>query len=254
MSPTIGRVRTIVSSLCLIALAAAPAALAQETGLVNVLNVHIQLGHQQHYEATIPKLWEAFRKAGVTHQIEVSASVEDPGTYTFVVPVASFADLGTLRDSVNKAFASAPQVMAELSGMSLSQDQSVWAIRPDLSYLPTTPRVAEAEQGFARIAFIYVRPDQALPFEAALRDAGALWKKHAIADARTIAQLVIGDDGPIYAVIIGAKDEADFYVSNAKATQKMGAEWQAYLDRTGPMLRRVEFETSAARRGLTYQP
>ena len=69
-----------------------------------------------------------------------------------------------------------------------------------------------------------------------------------------VAQLVIGADGPAYAIISGGKDEVDFYAQNAKNTAKMGAEWQASLEKSGPMVRRVEYVTSLARPALSYQP
>jgi hypothetical protein len=246
--------RRIASGLCLVVLAAVPAAFGQDAGMASVLSVHVQPGHQQHYESVLPKLWEAFKKAGVTTPITVSASVEDVGTYTFIAPVASFTELGTLRAAVNKAAASVPEVMSELGAMSLGQDQSIWAPRPDLAYTPATPRLQESEQGFARVAFVYPRADQVQALEAALREAAAMRKKHGLTDGTFVAQLVIGEDAPAYVVVISAKDDADFYAQNAKALQKMGPDWQAYLNKVGPLLRRVELTSSTARPALNYQP
>ena len=53
---------------------------------------------------------------------------------------------------------------------------------------------------------------------------------------------------------MSGKDEADFYAQNAKDNAKMGAEWQASLDKSGPMLRRVEFQTLLERPDLNYMP
>jgi hypothetical protein len=69
-----------------------------------------------------------------------------------------------------------------------------------------------------------------------------------------VYQLAMGSDGPAYAIILGAKDAADFYTQNAKETAAMGADWQAYLDKAGPYLRRVEYVMSQARPDLLFTP
>ena len=69
-----------------------------------------------------------------------------------------------------------------------------------------------------------------------------------------VVQLLIGHDGPVYGILMSGKDEADFYAQNAKDVAKMGVEWQASLDKTGPMLRRVEFQTFVERPDLNYMP
>ena len=57
------------------------------------------------------------------------------------------------------------------------------------------------EQGFARIALLYAVPGQTPAFEAVLKERNALRKKHGITDGVDVAQLIIGRDGPAYAVI-----------------------------------------------------
>jgi hypothetical protein len=242
-----------VSVLCVALLAVAPV-VAQETPMVRVITTHIQLGHQQHLESLVPKLWEGFKKAGATMPVFVSAGVSDPGAYTFVVPMTSFADLVAQEQAFGKAFASDPKLTAEMFGITTSVDDEIWGSRSELGYVPEKPRLQMTEQGFGRIALIYVHPAQTEAFEATLKERSALRKKHGITDAVDVAQLIIGADGPAYALIMGAKDEVDFYTQNAKNVAKMGAEWQAVLDKSGPMVRRVEFVTSVARRALDYQP
>jgi hypothetical protein len=246
--------KTIAASVLCVALLAAATAVAQERPMVRVITTHVQLGHQRHLESLIPKLWEAFKKAGATMPVFTSAGVSDPSAYTFVVPMTSFADLAAQEQAFGKAFASIPEVTAEILGITTSIDDEIWASRADLGYVPDKPRLQMTEQGFARIALLYVQPAQTDAFEAVLKERSALRRKHGITDGYDVAQLIIGADGPAYAIIIGAKDEVDFYTQNAKNTEKMGAEWQASLEKSGPMVRRVEFATSVARRALDYQP
>ena len=247
--------KRVLAALCVLASMTLTGARAQEQpSMVRVVTDHVQLGHQQHYESLIPKLWQAFRKAGSTAPVFVSAGVSDPATYIFVAPIASFADIDAQEKIVGRALAAVPELVAELSGIVTSTDQEVWLDRSDLAYVPAAPRLEEAEQGFLRIALLYPYPSQTQAFETVLEERAALRKKHGITEAVGVAQMLIGPDGPAYATLVGAKDEVDFYAQNAKDTQKMGAEWQASLAKGGPMLRRVEFVTTSARPALTYQP
>ena len=156
-------------------------------------------------------------------------------------------------EGAKQAFSSVPDVTAELFGITNSVDDEIWAARPDLSYTPSSPRLGMQEQSFTHIALLYPYPGQAQAFEAGLKERSALRKKHG-ADGVDVVQLVIGRDGPAYAVLIGAKDEVDYLTQAAKEQQKMGAEWRASIDKSGPMLRRVEFVTGLARPELYYQP
>ena len=246
--------KTIAASILCMALLAAAGAVAQETPMVRVITTHIQLGHQKHLESVLPKFWEAFKKAGATMPVFISAGVSDPGAYTWVIPMTSFADIGAQEQAFGKAFASIPEIAGEMFAMTTSVDDEIWASRSDLGYVPDSPRLQMTEQGFGRVALIYVQPAQTMAYEAILKERVAMRKKHGITDGYDVAQLIIGADGPAYAIISGAKDEVDFYAQNAKNTAKMGADWQASLEKSGPMVRRVEYVTSLARPALGYQP
>jgi hypothetical protein len=250
----------VASSLLVALLLTAAAALAQQPQqqqqpeMIRLITVHVQLGQQQRFESLIPKLWDGFKKVGVKSPIFVAAGLSDPSAYTFVVPTSSFADIGTQEELFGKAFVAVPEVTAEVFRMTTSIDDEIWAARTDLGYVPATPRVKMEEQMFGRIALLYVHPAEAAAFEAVLKERAALRKKHGINDGVEVAQLVIGADGPAYAVILGGKDEVDFYTQNAKNVEKMGRDWQASLEKSGTMLRRIEFATSSGRPALTYQP
>jgi hypothetical protein len=245
---------TVVVSILLVALLAAAPVLGQEPGMLRVVTIHVQLGHQRHFESLVPKVWEALKKAGGKTQSFVSAGVSDPGAYTFVTPFTSFADLDAQERAFQQAFSSVPEVTAEVFGITTSVDDEIWLDRPDLGYQPASQRVPPDSQTFIRMALLYAQPSQTPALEAVLKDIAALRKKHGIGDAVGVAQLVIGADGPAYAVLVGAKDEADFYTQFAKDVQKMGAEWQATLEKAGPMLRRVEYVSSSTRPALDYRP
>jgi hypothetical protein len=246
--------RTFAASALALALISTSFAMAQEAGMVRVITQHVQLGQQQRFESLVPKLWDAFRKSGVTLPIFGGAGVSQPGAYAFVMPFSSFADLDVQEKAFGKAFASSPELAAELSSMTTSVDDEIWLARPDLGYVPASPRLQMEQQGFLRIALLYVQPAQTQALEAALKELTAGRKKHGIADGVDVVQLLIGADGPVYGVLVNAKDEIDFLTQNAKNVEKMGAEWQAWLAKTGPMMRRVEFQSVSSRPALNYTP
>jgi hypothetical protein len=233
----------------------APVASAQDApAMVSVLTVHVELGSQESYEAGLGEIWKAFKAKGVGAQIFVSTSLEEPGAYAFAVPVASWAEFGTLNEKIGAAYASIPAAMQKVSATIRSWDQEMWIARPDLSYRPAKPRLQDSEMGFTRIALLYAHPDQEAALEQALGTALALRKKHSLGTGTEVYQLAMGSDGPAFAILLNGKDQADFYTQNAKETATMGAEWQDYLQKTGPTLRRVEFTSSLARPDLLFTP
>jgi hypothetical protein len=243
------------ASILVASLISGGTAIAQQPpGMVRVTTVHVKLGQQRHFESLVPKVWDALKKAGGKTPYFVSAGVSDPGAYIMVSPVSGLAEVDAQEKSLNQAFASVPEVTAQVFAASVSVDDEIWMNRPDLGYQPAQPRLPEAEQGFLRVAILHVDPAQTPALEAAFKERNALRKKYGITDAVGVAQLVLGADGPAYAILTSAKDEVDFYTQNAKNVAKMGAEWQASLDKSGPMIRRIEFATSVARPALDYKP
>jgi hypothetical protein len=249
------RKTTVAASLFLVVLAAGSAVVGQEQpGYVRVITQHVQLGQQKKFESLVSKLLDAFKKNGATLPIFSSAGVSDPGAYTFVIPFNSFADLDAQEKAYGKAFASSPELTGEFFAITHSIDDEIWIARPDLSYTASSPRLKMEEQGFTQVVLLFAVPAQSAALEAVLKERIALRQKNGIGDSVDVAQMLIGADGPAYAVITTGKDQVDFYTQNAKNVATMGAEWQSSLDKAGAMLRRVEFATSAARPALNFMP
>jgi hypothetical protein len=233
----------------------APVASAQDApAMVSVLSVHVQLGSQQTYEQGLAEIWKAFKAKGVGSQIFVSTSLEEPGTYVFAIPVASWAAFGEVSDKIQAAYASIPAAMEKVTGTLRSWDQEMWIARPDLSYTPAKPRLKDSDVGFTRIAFLYAQPSKGAALEEDLKAAVAMRKKYDLGTGTAVYELAMGSDGPAFAIVLDGKDEADFSVQNGKDVAAMGADWQAYLQKVSPNLRRVEFASSLARPDLLFTP
>jgi hypothetical protein len=238
-----------------VALVMAPMVSAQDVApMFSVLTVHTQLGSQAAYEAGLAEIWKAFKTAGLGAPIFVRTSVENPGTYTFAVPVASWAEFGEVSAKAQAGYASIPAAMQKIDATQTSTRQEMWITREDLWYRPAKPRLQDGEVGFTRVAFVYPHPAKALAFEAALKEFVATRKKHGLASGTEVYELAMGSEGPAYGIIVGGKDQADFIAQNAKELAAMGADWQAYLDKVGPYVRRVEFESYLERSDLYFTP
>jgi hypothetical protein len=248
------RGKVLIAVLCAVSVLAPVASAQDAPSFVSVLSVHAKLGSQATYEAGLAELWKAFKTAGVSAPIFASTSVEEPGTYIFVLPVASWAEFGAQSEKVQRAYASIPAAMQKVDATVASWDQEMWVARPDLSYRPAKPRLPDSEMGFSRIAFLYAQPSQGAALEDALKKATAMRKKHDLGTFTEVYQLAMGSDGPAFAIVLGGKDQVDFYTQNAKEVATMGAEFQAYLQSTGALLRRVEFASSLLRPDLSFTP
>jgi hypothetical protein len=222
--------------------------------MFSVLTVHTQPGSQQTYESGLAEIWKAFKTAGMGAPVFARTSVEEPGTYVFAVPVASWAEFGERSAKIEAGYASIPAAMQKIQATITSTRQEIWITREDLWYRPAKPRLQDGEVGFTRVTLVYPHPGRAAAFEEALKEGIALRKKHGLGSGTEVYQLAMGSDGPAYAIIVGGKDQADFYAQNAKELAAMGTEWEAYLQKVNPHLRRVEVESNMERRDLYFTP
>ena len=246
--------KKFLALLIMAALMIAPMALAQDQQLASVLTFHTKLEHAQHYEGLLKDIFAAFKKAGLQSPIQASTSMSDPGAYTFIVPFTSWTEFGDNNVKIGQAYASIPDVMQEVQGTFTHSEQSIWAVRPDLSYAPSTPRIAPGEGGFTRVTFFYPHPGQGAAFEALITEAIAVNEKHGNPNGFNVAQLAVGAESPAYVVIVAGKNEADFFGENAKWQEKTESEMQAIVQKAGPMLRRIEYGSSIPRPDLSYTP
>lgn len=250
--------RLVVFSL-LLALLAAPVVVAQDDGgaatprYIGIFFAHTQLGDQAAFEDSAKKLMAALKKAGADFPVFAATSVSSPGTYSFASPMMTMADYDAQDAVFAKVFTENPQLGADLSMHMTGNDSTVFAVRPDLWYVPENPRVPEAERNFGRVTFLYLKPAHAQEFEGVIKEFAALAKAKGINDGFEVYQGVMGE-GPVFAVRNLAKSEADFYAQVAKNAAAMGAEGAALQQKAGPMVKRIEYNTAVRRPDLSYEP
>jgi hypothetical protein len=222
--------------------------------MYSVFTVYIQPGGQQTYESGAAEILKAMKAAGVRNPMYARTSVEEPGAYAFAVPVASWAEFGEVNAKIEAAYALVPAAMEKILPTITSLRQEMWITREDLWYRPAKPRLQDSEVGFTRITRVYPKVGHEAALDEALKEAAALRKKHGFGSGTEVYQLAMGGEVPVYAILVSGKDAADFYAENAKELAAMGAEWQAYLQKASPHVRRAEIETAVERRDLSYTP
>ena len=243
-----------IAALTLFAFALAPALSAQDSQMFQVLASHVDVGQAQHYEAAIPGMWAAAKKAGFTTPITVSQSMSEPGTYIFVAPVASWADLGEIHSKWNQAVASSTSAFTAITAASNSNDTAIYRTRPDLSYQPESPRLSPDERTFGRVIWLYPYPEHTLALETMLKGANALNAQHGNPNPVGVFEMIAGADGPVYGIQVRGKSQADFYAESERIEGKRDDEWASLMRKMTPLVRKIEYGSSVRRPDLSYQP
>ena len=234
----------------------APAVSAEEASppqFLNIFTAHIQLGHEAQYEAAVKKLWMALKDAGADFPVFASQSGDSPGDYRFVTQLDNMGDMDTQNATFGKAFAANPDLGAELAMHSNGNSSQIIALRPDLSYRPEQPRLADDETQFAHITFLHSRAGQEQGVEAAIKAFGELNRKHGIRDGFGVSQSVTGE-GPLYGIRTLARSQADYFTQRDMNDEKLGEEGAAIRAGVGPMLKRISYTWGFRRQDLSYQP
>lgn len=239
----------VLFSLLLLALA--PLALAQgDPPMVRVVTVHTDLAHSQDFEEGMKKLAKIAAKQENRDLAFVGSLVTQPGSYDLVFPLTSLEDIAKQEERGTKLFAEMGEAAGKMLAAAKSFDSSVYRWRSDLSFSPATPRVADSDTGYTRIVTLYPHPAKAAAVEALIKKGSEIRKKHGINDAIGAYQMILGADGPAYVLLIGAKNEADFYANQAKTMEKMSEDWGQLMAESGPLLRKVSYSSSVPRPDL----
>ncbi|REJ85075.1 MAG: hypothetical protein DWQ36_14425 [Acidobacteria bacterium] len=229
----------------------APMALAQEQPpMVRVVTVHTHLGHGPAFEAGMKKIAAAAAKMEKQHLGFVGMLTSQPGSYDLVFPMTGYADIAEQEATTQKLFAELGAQTAEMTAAVKGIDSAIYGWRGDLSFQPEDPRVSQDQAAFTRIVTLRPHLQHQMAFEAVLKKTMETRKKHGINDSIGVWQQMIGPDGPAYVLLVDATSEADFYTNQAKAMEKMGADWAKLMDEVGPFLRGVEYATSVPRMDL----
>lgn len=132
----------------------------------------------------------------------------------------------------------------------LSDEQSISRTRPDLSYLPAQPAMAEGEQGGVYIIEQWPRMETSEAFEESVKDLMGMLTEMGAPYPVYVAQDLIGDAGVVFAVAFD--DLASFYgessLEAALAEAGMTEAWMAHAEAHQDLIRRAKSQI------LMYMP
>lgn len=179
-------------------------------------------------------------------------------SYTFITPFGkSMGGSDAFAREFGAIYAKEPAQWTDLwhrSGETFSaQDDIVYQLRDDLSYLPATERLTSEEQKFAQMDFYYIKPGWVLEAEAAAAEIKALFEKKKIADPYVVLQSVTGE-GPLYLVKVMAKDPADYWMAHQKVFEQLGPEGKALFDKIFGLTRKFDTKQFFLRPDLSLAP
>lgn len=124
--------------------------------------------------------------------------------------------------------------------------------RPDLSYMPATPRLKPEEHRYSRLQFFYLMPGKEKDAEAIARDYIALFKQKNIGDGFNLYMAIFGEDLPLLVASVGAKSPADYAAADERTNALLGADLRALQQRAMSITRRFEERDVLMRPDLCY--
>ncbi|HEX9163438.1 MAG TPA: hypothetical protein VF980_17155 [Thermoanaerobaculia bacterium] len=177
--------------------------------------------------------------------------------YLYVWPIANWAAI----DAMQQNFVSLGQTIGQDRWRDLmnrgnsamySYNEFVAQLRPDLSYVPATPRLKPEERRFVHWIFYYVDAAHMQEAEQVAKDYAALFRAKNIADPFTTYQVVSGNDLPILVAAVPAKSAADYYANDEKVNAALGADVQPLAARALAITRKYEVRDGIYRPDLSY--
>lgn len=177
--------------------------------------------------------------------------------YLYVVPIANFGGV----DAINQVFATMGQAVGKERWADLnrrgnlaihSYNEFVALRRPDLSYVPATPRLKPEERRFVHWQFYSIDAAHTDDAEQVAKDYVALFKSKNIGDGFSVYQVMSGNDLPLYVVASSGKSPADFYSNDERINAMAATEMRPLQARVLSYTRKYEVKDGTARPELSY--
>jgi hypothetical protein len=255
--------KRVLASLCLLFLAVsvfgqmAPAAPKPEFYLIHEEVAKPSMLMQ--YESISREMLSAFTEKNADPKVMgMSLYTTTDFHYVYVVPIPNFGGI----DAINQGFMTMAQalgkdrwkdIMSRSNATMSSFNEFVVMGRPDLSYVPATPRVAQADVRFNHWAFYYLDASKAQEdVEQVARDYAALFRSKNIPDPFNVFIAASGNDLPLLIVSVPAKSAADYYNEEERINTILGADVRPLQARAMMNTRKYEVKDARFRPELSY--
>jgi hypothetical protein len=247
-----------------LALAASPLAAGEEAPpkpkLWAVYTEHVKPSMVADYEAVGKEMIAAMKAAKADSPYAYFTMLQGESfSYVAVTPMESFADLDRIHqewmqmgEKVGKA--AWAELIRRGSEAVVHSSMQVFVERPDISYLPTTPRIKPEEAAFAEYGFHYLVPGMEEEAATIAGEYADLYRKKGISESFRVFQAVTGENLPLLVVATYGKDEADWIASGAEVNEALGEEGLMLQQRAMRVIRTYESKKRRLREDLSYRP
>ena len=239
----------VLTSLCLSgATTFASAQQNQESQLLSILEISVKPGMIDEFEAGRKRVVERWSENDFSFPAQIS--VDDSGVYRQVSFRGSWTDFERYNRESQALPGDFPAAITSIDHLR----QSILRTRPDLSYVPASPRISNSEAAFIRYVFIYLQPGQQTAAADIMRQISALRRRHGVQDGIIVTSSVVGHDSPMLLLRFHARDVEDYYAQRQEIEERLGEEFTTLVRRMGQLARRIETSNNVWRRDLSYQP
>jgi hypothetical protein len=175
--------------------------------------------------------------------------------FSFILPMDSIEDRARQTGALIEAGRALGDEWARQAADSIDYMNEFLVIaRPDLSYVPKTPRLTPAETRFMHFDFHYLNFGTEAVAESTAKEYAALHKKVGCDTGFTVYEVVGGTELPILILATPAKDIADFYVNRQRVLAQLGPDVAGIAAKRDSVIRRIEQIDSTVLPQLSYQP
>ena len=121
----------------------------------------------------------------------------------------------------------------------------------DSGYQPANLRLKPEEEKFYAFEYFYLLTGHDAEVAQLVRDWADLYRRKGIADGFRVFRGVMGIDGPVLIVSVGARDAVDYETQQAKIRATLGADAEPLIKRTWAVTDRYEIKRAVARPDLS---
>ena len=215
-----------MAAIAILALPGVVAAQEQQTPspMYFVFTDHVTPANAAEYEAATKELIGKIRATAPGAQLEWLAASGAGAWYLYAIPMQTMADMQTIDQNWMAAIEAAGGlgVLAPSEKLVDHTSGQLAAFRPDLSYTPSNPRMAEKEGQYRRWDYWYATPGKAQDLEAVAREFVALYQANNMDSGWRVYQAITGDELPLYIVASTGMSAADYTANDERIAAVLG--------------------------------
>jgi hypothetical protein len=126
--------------------------------------------------------------------------------------------------------------------------------RPDLSYVPATPKWPAQEQTFIKDEYNSIMPDSKEEFEGVMKQLASLQQEKGLTVGFKVFEVLIGPEKPMYLVTSGGPTQAELNAQLTADRKILGAGGEALVDHARRLTAKYEAHDDTVRLDLSYFP